>query len=125
MVLAFVADEDDAFDASLLRQMEQAIDLPGGEQARFVDDPKFPALLVHFRVFQQARYGAGDYARLSQRLDAAAGRAEAADEVTLFLRQLTDCAHRGGLGGAGAPFDCAQPVASRKRRYGGECLVGR
>ena len=39
MVLALVADENDALDALLASLVEEPVDLPGGEQARLINDP--------------------------------------------------------------------------------------
>ncbi len=107
MMLALVADENDPLDTCILRQMEQPVHLPGGEQTRFVDDPKFPAVLFGRRIFEQARDRARQHSGFRQRFDTAAGGTEAPYEVALYLREFTDCSDGGGLGGAGATVDCA------------------
>src|SRR5579875_4092619 len=81
-------------------------------------------MLLYSRVFEQARHGAREHARFGQRLDAAAGGSEAADEPAPLLGELADRADRGGLGGARAPLDGAQPVARRERYLGGAGLIG-
>ncbi len=124
VMLALVADEDDALDAQVLRQMQQVVDLASREQARFVDDPKLSALLFDLCVFKQARDSARENASFRQRLDAAAGRSEAADAIATFLRKLADGADGGGFGRSGAAVDGAQPIAGGERRPGGECLIG-
>src|SRR5216683_6663888 len=125
VMLAFVANEQDAFDSNLLGEMKQAIHLPSGEEARLVDDPNLSAPLFEFRVFEQVRHSAREHARLRERLDAAASRSEAAHEVAPLVRHLADSAHRGGLGCARGSFESALPIASRKRYFGGKRLIGR
>jgi hypothetical protein len=100
------------------------VDLASREQARFVDDPKLSALLFDLCVFKQARDSARENASFRQRLDAAAGRSEAADAIATFLRKLADGANGGGFGRSGAAVDGAQPIAGGERRPGGECLIG-
>ena len=94
MMLALVADEDDPLDTRILRQMEQPVHLPGGEQTRFIDDPKFPAVLFGRRILEQARYRARQHSGFSQRLDAAAGGSEASNEVALAPARVREWPRR-------------------------------
>ena len=61
MMLALVADEDDPLDAFLACLVEEPVDLPGREQARFVNNPDL------FRLRRAAIGFRGGWRRFSRR----------------------------------------------------------
>jgi hypothetical protein len=59
VMLALVAHEDDALNSLFSRFVEEAVDLPGGKEARFVDDPDLFRERSRRGAFKQAPYGSG------------------------------------------------------------------
>ncbi|HTW86916.1 MAG TPA: hypothetical protein VMD75_02815 [Candidatus Binataceae bacterium] len=124
LMLALIADEDDAVDAGALSQAQQPVQLARREQARFVDKPKLVLRWFNAAIFKQAGHCPGQYSRLAENLDAAAGWSETAHRIAALLSELADRAHGGCLRGACPTLDGGNPIAGGNRHPRRLNLIG-
>ena len=119
-MLALIADKHNALDAAVAGKLEDFIDRPSGQQARFIDDPEFVAGLGRQGSGEQFGHGLAFDAGVIQRLDTARGGAESSHRPALGLGELFDAANHGGLGELCSVH--AGQVAERERAKGREIV---
>jgi len=89
--------------------MEKAIDLPGWQQARFIDDPDLFRVVALRLTFEKTGNGSRVYAGFREGFDRASRRCEALYRISLMRSEFADGADGRGFRGARATFDRGDP----------------